>query len=154
MEEISIGHQQDLVGGLAEGAVIVALVEQAGLRRAGLGREGDDDRIAQRGQLPAQAGDKGGVGSGILRKDKLKVHIQSPVALGLKRFTDGRHQIVLNAPVIEHQTGKLIGKATLLRQGGKVHQGGHAQAFGGGDHGRVIQVHQAALRGDAVGEWC
>lgn len=152
MEETSICHKEYLIGGLTQGAVVVALIEQAGLGRAGLGSERHNHRIAQRGKLPAQTGDKGGVWSCVLSKYKLKVHIQPSIALGAQILLHRFHKVILNGHIIEHQTGQLVGKAPLLGEGGKVHQRRNIQAVGGGDQRRVIQIHQTALRRNAVGE--
>lgn len=130
------------------------LIEQAGLGGAGLGCQRYNDRIAQRRQLPAQTGDKGGVGGGVLGKDKLKVHVKPPVPLSLQIVLDRLHQVILNRHIVEHQAGQLVGEAALFREGGKVHQRRDVQALGGGDQGGVIQIHQTALGRDAVGEGC
>lgn len=113
-------------------------VEQSRLGRAGFRGQSHDDRIAQRGQLPAQTGDKGGVGRGILRKDKLKIHVQTAVALGLQILLHRLHQVILNGHIIEHQAGQLVREAALFRQSGKVHQRRDRKAVSGGDQSGVV----------------
>lgn len=154
MEETSICHKEYLIGGLTQGTVVVALIEQAGLGRAGLGGERHDHRIAQRGKLPAQTGDKGGVWSCVLSKYELEVHIQPSIAFGAQIVLHRLHKIILNGHIIEYQTGQFVGKAPLLSKSGQVHQRRNIQAVGGGDQRRVIQIHQTTLRCNAVGEGC
>lgn len=141
MEETSIGHQKYLVGGLPQGAVVVALIEQAGLGSAGLGRQRHDHRIAQRRQFPAQAGDKGGIRGSVLRKDKLKIHVKAPVSLRLQIVLDRLHQVILNRHIVEYQAGQLVGEAPLLCQRRKVHQGRDIQAVGSGNQGGIVQIN-------------
>lgn len=141
MEEISIGHQQELIGGLAQGGVVVALIQETLLVGAGLGGQSYDDGIAQRAQLSPQAADEGGVGPGILGKNELEVHIQSRVAPLTELSLDIGHQPILHRHVVQNQTGQLIGKAALLSECGQVHQRSHIHLLGGGDDGLVVQVH-------------
>lgn len=152
MEEVSICHKEYLIGGLTQGTVVVALIEQAGLGRAGLGGKRHDYRIAQRGKLPAQTGDKGSVWSCVLSKYELKVHIQPAIVLGAQILLHRFHKVILNGHIIEYQTGQLVGKAPLLRKRGQVHQRRNIQAVGGSDQRCVIQIHQTTLRRNAVGE--
>lgn len=147
-----ISHQQHLVGRSAQGGVIVALIEQAALGGGGLRGQSHDDGQPQGVEGLGQIPDKGCVSPGVLREHELKVHIQSPVALGL----DGGHQVVnepaLNVGVVEHQAGQLIGEAALLGQGGQVHQRGHAALLRHSDQLRIVQIYQAAVFCDTVGE--
>lgn len=142
MEETSIGHQEGPVGGGTQGAVVVGLVEQAGLVGGGLGGQGHHQKQTQGGQPGPEPGDEGGVGGAVLGEDVLEVHVQAPVALGLEIFHQSLHQAVLDGGVGEDQVGQVVGEAALIGEGGQVHQRAAAGLAGGGEEASILQLHQ------------
>lgn len=152
MEEVSIGHQEELVGCLSKGLVVVALIEKPTLGPGGFGRKGNDDLVSQRIQLPAPAVNKGGVGRGVLRKDILKIHIQAGISAILDLTLYIFDQPILHIPIVENHMSQFVRKPTLFRQGGKVHQRGDAHSFGLGDQRLILQIDQRPLGCDPITE--
>ena len=98
----------------------MALVEDPGLVRRGLGSQSHHHFQAQRiGPLPQQ-GHKIGVSLSLFRKNKLKIHINTAISL-FQRRTDGR--VSQRRPAFsggQNHSRPLIGKGAVLSQRGQM----------------------------------
>ena len=147
-----IGHKEYLIDRRTDGGEVVALIQCSRLIGGNFGGQGGDNRIAQGIEPLCEAAQKCGIGPRILGVDIFKIHIQPPVALLHQHGLQIVNQRILYRRLSEGQVGQLIGEAALFGQGGQVHQRSGSTLAGCGEQGLVIQLHQRAVRGKAIGK--
>ena len=147
-----IGHQQHGVRRRAERGIVVPLIEDTALCVRGLGREGDGQLIAEGVHPLSQHCGELGIRRGVLRAEKLKVHVQSLVALFRHRPHDRVRERHPRRRILEQSRRTLRGKASALRQRGQMQNGSCAVLPCKPQKPLVVRRDEQTVLTDPVGE--